>query len=434
LGPDEPERADNLARMALRTAPPEAAPVQGVASPWQGRPGRRLAALTLALLLGLQPVTTDLYLPALPALTQALGATMAQSQLTMSALLLAFGLAQLMWGPLADRFGRRPVLVAGLGLYCAASVGAALAGHIEWLIGWRVAQGAGMAAAVVCARALVRDLFQPHEGARVMSFGLTGLGVIALLSPLLGGLATAVGGWRAALAAVALIGAATLAWLLWRLPETAPALNPRATRPGPLLLQWSRIARHPVFVAWTLLVASAYGGLFVILAGSSYVYINTFGLSPRAYGGAMALGSLAYLAGTFLCRRWLRTAGMAGTVRRAAGFTLASALLMLAFVHAGWQSAWAVLIPQCLYCFAHGMHQPCAQAGAVGPFPHAAGTAAALAGCLLALVAFGIGLWLGANLDGTVKPLAHAFAAGGIATALVALTLVQRLPPQPARR
>ena len=141
-----------------------------------------LIVLVLSLLLGLQPITTDLYLPALPTITQVFGAAMPQAQLTLSALLLAFGLSQLVWGPLSDRFGRRPVLLAGCAMYVLATAASAAAASMEQLIALRVLQGVAMGAGVMAARAVVRDLFAPSEGARIMSKGLTGLGVIALMA------------------------------------------------------------------------------------------------------------------------------------------------------------------------------------------------------------------------------------------------------------
>ena len=387
-----------------------------------------LAATTLALLLGLQPVSTDLYLPAFPLLARELGADMATAQLTMAALILAFGLAQLVWGPVADRLGRRPVLLLGLALFTAASVGCTLAGSIEALIVWRTLQGAAMAAAVVCARAIVRDLYEPVEGARVMSLALTGLGIIALASPLSGGLAAEGFGWRGALALVALVGAATCAWVAVKLPETLRHRNPQATRPAVLWRTWRGIATHRVFLAWAWLVACTYGGLFTLLAGSSFVYIDVLGLSPAAYGAAMAAGSLAYIAGTMLCRHWIVRHGLAGTVQRGGGITLAAGALGLALVAAGVQHWAAVLLPQCLFLFAHGLHQPCGQAGVVAPFPASAGAASALAGFVLALVAFGVGHWLGVALDGRVAPLMHGLAFWSVATCAVAWTLVRRLP------
>ena len=387
-----------------------------------------LAAFTLALLLGLQPVTTDLYLPALPSLTRELGAGMANAQLTMSLLMLSFGLAQMVWGPVADRFGRRPVLLGGLALLTAASVGSALAGSIEVLIVWRALQGASMAAAVVCARAVLRDLYEPAQGAHVMALALSGLGVIALLCPLAGGLAADKWGWRGSLGLVGAIGLSTLAWVAWRLPETLARPNPRATRLAPLLATWWTIGRHRVFLAWSLLVASTYGGLFTVLAGSSFTYIEVLGLSPAAYGAAMAAGSMAYIVGTLACRRWIRLHGMHGAVARGVWFTLAGGGLGAALALAGVQQAWAVLVPQCLYLFGHGQHQPCGQAGIVGPFPAAAGAASALAGLLLSLVAFGVGRWLGGALDGTLRPMMFGLAFWSLVTAGVAWTLVRRAP------
>jgi len=392
------------------------------------RMSRARAAWALALLLGLQPATTDIYLPALPLLARDLQAPMSGAQLTMSALILSFGIAQLFWGPVADRTGRRPVLLAGLGAYVLASVASTLAGSIEALVFWRVVQGATLAAAVVCARAVVRDLYEPADGARVMSMGLSGLAVIAITGPVLGGLAAAEWGWRGALALVAACGAATLAFVVWQMPETLVHRNPRATAPGPLLAAWRDIGRHPTFVAWTLLTSCTYGGLFTLLAGSSFVYMDVLGVGASGYGLAMAAGATSYLGGTFVCRRWIHRVGIERTVRRAAGFTVAGGLAMVGLALAGVQAPWAVLAPQAVFMFAHGIHQPCGQAGLAGPFPQSAGAASALAGFVLSLVAFGIGAWLGQALDGTALPMAAGLCFWSLATGAVALTLVQRLP------
>ncbi len=385
-----------------------------------------LAAFALALLLGLQPATTDIYLPALPLLTRELGATLPAAQLTLSALILAFGLAQLVWGPVSDRFGRRPVLLAALAAYAVASMGSTLAPHIEALIVWRALQGATMAAAIVCARAMLRDLYEPHEGARVMSLALSGLGVVAVGGPLLGGVVAAAWGWRAALGVVAATGALALAFVAWRVPETLRERNPDATRLQPLLRQWALIARHPVFVAWALLVSCSYGGLFTILAGSSFVFMVVLGLGPAAYGAAMASNAAAYFVGTFVCRRWIARHGVAGAVARGGGLTLAGGMSIVALALAGVHAAWAVLLPQWLFSLGHGVHQPCGQAGAVGPFPRAAGSASALAGFMLAATAFAIGLGLGHVLDDSVLPYALMLGFWSLATTAVAWSLVQR--------
>jgi DHA1 family bicyclomycin/chloramphenicol resistance-like MFS transporter len=384
------------------------------------------AALALALLLGLQPVLTDLYLPALPLLRRELSAPMAAVQLTMSALILAFGLSQLVWGPLADRFGRRPVLLCSLSLLVLASVGATLASQIGWLVFWRAAQGATMAAAVVCSRAMVRDLYEPHQGARVMSLGLSGLGVLAIVAPLLGGLLATAFGWRSALGAVACFAVVVLAFVWRALPETLAVRDPRALHGPTLLANSAQVLRHPTFRAWALLITATYGGLFTLLAASSFVYIEVLGLTPAQYGLTMASGSLSYLVGTFFCRRWLLRLGLLGTVRRGAIFSFAGAVGMLACVQ--WPNLAVlpfVLSAHWLFTFGHGIHQPCGQSGAVGPFPQMAGVASALAGCLLALTAFAVGLWLGQAMNGTLVPMALGVGFWGVVTAVVAWTLVQ---------
>lgn len=407
----------NPATGAARVAAPPVRPVLGAA----------VASITLALLLGLQALTTDMYLPALPMLAAELRAPMPAVQLTMSALIMGFGLSQLAWGPVADRFGRRPVLLAGLALHMLSALGAALAPHIEAVVAWRALQGVGMSASVVCARAMLRDLYEPYEGAHVMSRALTGLGLLAIAAPLAGGVLATWAGWRSTMGALSIFGLGLLVYVAWRVPETIRACNLRATQVGPLLRQMRCTFAHPTFRAWTLLVCFAYGGLMVFLAGSSFVLIRGLGLSTWQCGLAMAAGSGSYVIGTIICRFLLRRYGLAGAVVRGAGFTALACVLMLVLGASGTMSVWAVLLPQCLFALGHGVHQPCGQAGAVSPFPHAAGVASALAGFALALAGMAVSTWLGAMLVGT-EPRTYFFTQATLAalTVLVAWTLVRR--------
>jgi DHA1 family bicyclomycin/chloramphenicol resistance-like MFS transporter len=382
--------------------------------------------LLLSLLLGLQPVTTDLYLPALPVLTTGFAAPMNQAQLTLTALLLAFGVSQLVWGPLSDRFGRRPILLIGLSAYVLAAVGSTLAPSMIALIVWRTVQGAAMGAAVMCARAIVRDLYAPVQGARVMSKGLSGLGVIAFLSAPLGGLLTELFGWRFALLALAIFGAASLGMIAWRFEESLQRKNPLALQTTTLLATWSSILRHPTFLAFSALSAASYGGLFTFLAASSFVFMYVLELSKTQYGALMALNSLAYIGGTFLCRHWLPRFGVRRSLKWAGLLSLTGGTLMAVFSLAGVQNVWAIMLPQLLFVIGHGIHQPCGQSGAVGPFPHAAGAASALNGFLMMLAAFAMGSWLGDHMDGTVLPLTLGVWFWSALIALSAWTLVQK--------
>ena len=385
-----------------------------------------LVVVILATLLGIQPVTTDLYLPALPALTGSFSAPMTHAQLTLGALLLAFGVSQLVWGPLSDRFGRRPILLCGLAAYLVAAIGSALAPSMLQLIFWRTVQGAAMGAVVMCARALVRDLYQPQDGARIMSKGLSGLGLLACISAPVGGLLAQYYGWRAALLAVAVFGAAALALVVLRFRETLVAKNPNALQPATLLKTWKNILGNPTFLAFSALSAASYGGLFTFLASSSFVFITLLGLSKTQFGMVMFFTSISYVAGTFLCRRLLLRFSVQQTTAIAAFISLGGGTLMGTLAWAGVVNVWAVLLPIGVFMVGHGIHQPCGQSGAVGPFPQSAGAASAMNGFFMMLVAFGIGSWLGLRMDCTVLPLTNGVWFWSVLIALSAWVLVRK--------
>ena len=385
-----------------------------------------LVVLVLAMLLGIQPVTTDLYLPALPALTGSFAAPMSEAQLTLSSLLLAFGVSQLVWGPLSDQFGRRPILLIGLAAYLVAAIGSALAPNMAQLIVWRTLQGAAMGAVVMCARALVRDLYQPQDGARVMSKGLSGLGVLACISAPVGGLLAQHYGWRAALTAVAVFGALALALVVLRFKETLTHKNPQALQPATLLNTWRSILGNPAFLAYSALSAASYGGLFTFLASSSFVFITRLGLSKTQFGMTMLFTSMSYIAGTFLCRRLLLHFSVPKTTAISACISLTAGTLMGGLAWAGVANVWSILLPMGLFMVGHGIHQPCGQSGAIGPFPKSAGAASAMNGFFMMVVAFGIGSWLGVRMDGTVLPLTNGLWFWSAMIALSAWVLVRK--------
>ena len=389
------------------------------------RPAAVLIVPALATLLGLQPVTTDLYLPALPALQADLQASMTHTQLTLSALLLAFGFAQLLAGPLADRYGRRPVMLAGLLTYVVATLASAAAPDIRLLIACRMLQGIGMAAVVVCARAMVRDLFEPTDGARTMARALSGLGIVALTGPLAGAVLAWLWNWRAAFLACALYAALLLAFAIGWLPETLGQRNASATRLRPLLNAARRILAHPVFRSWALLMAFTYGAIYSFLAGSAFLYINALGASRLGYGLAVSLNSASYIAGTLFCHHLLRKHSMQWTVRRGGLFSMAGALLLCGLALSGAAGFASVTAAFMVVAFGHGHHQPCAQAAVAGPFPALAGTASALAGFFMSALAFAISAWLGVAIDGRPSPILLTQALFAALTALVAWTVVR---------
>ncbi|RSZ33320.1 MULTISPECIES: MFS transporter [unclassified Variovorax] len=338
--------------------------------------------LLLPLLLAAQPVATDSYLPALPAIAKELGS--ASTSLTL--FVLAFGFAQLLCGPLADRFGRRPVLLAGLGCYTVAALGGAFADSVALLAGWRTLQGFSMAAILVCARAAVRDLYPAHEGPHVMARGLTGLGIVGLMAPLLGAWLVQGAGWRWVMAAMAAYAAVLFA-LCWRsFGETRrPVGEGESSAPRG---STRAVFASRSFRAWASVAATTYGGLFCFLLLSPMVYIGYLGWSPAWYGWIPAGGSLVYIFSTTMCRSLLRRYGPVRTVKLGASLSLAGATMQALGCWLMPLSAVPLLFGHAVYCLGHGIHQPCGQAGAVGDLPHLAGRAVSWSGFGMMMVAF----------------------------------------------
>lgn len=386
---------------------------------------RRSAAFVVLLvgMLAVQPLSTDFYLPTLPSLTRAFAASPATVTWTLSALVATFGVTQLFIGPLADRYGRKPVVTFGYAVYCAASVAALGVPSMAGLIVCRMLQGLGMACAFVVARALIRDLYAPQDGARVMARGFTGMSVIALVGPFASGLLDARFGWHAAFVVLALYSGAMALGCMLKLPETNLQRNPQATRLAPLLANYRHILRDREFLGYTAATLFSYGGLFAFISGSSFVFIGVFGLSRPVYGLAFGFIVLGYLCGTVLCRRALARAGMRGTLALGGAISVASGGVMAVLVLAGVWQPWAILLPQFGFMVAHGIVQPTGQAGCVGPFPQMAGAASALNGFAQMAMATAVGAWMGASFNGTPLPLALSVfvASCGVAAACAAL-------------
>lgn len=344
--------------------------------------GHALFGWLLPLLLAAQPMATDSYLPALPEIARDLGS--ASTSLTVFAL--AFGCAQLLCGPLADRFGRRPVLLAGLACYVLAALGAALAASAAGLTGWRALQGMAMAAILVCARAAVRDLYPAHEGPRIMARGLTGLGMVALAAPVLGAYLVQSGGWRAVMVAMAAY-ALLLLVLCWRhFAETHRADAQVPQRGGT-----RAVFASPAFRAWAGIAATTYAGVFCFLLLSPMVYIGHLGLEPARFGWVLAGSSLVYIVSTTACRRLLHRFGPVRSVQGAALLSLAGASIQALGCWLAPASAWPLIAGHAVYMLGHGIHQPCGQAGAVSELPTLAGRAVSWSGFAMMLAAFTLG-------------------------------------------
>lgn len=411
----------------------ETAAAQGAAA----QPGHAATAIGAGMLfllvafMGLQPLSTDMYLPSLPAIGAHFGASPMGVQATLSVFIAVFAIAQLLVGPMSDRFGRRPMVLGGLAVFLAASVAGALAPTLGWLVAARFFQALGVCCTVLCARAIMRDLYEPQIGARVMARAMGWMTAYTLLGPVTGGLLQSLFGWRAAFVALILMAVVLSAAALRMLPETNRHLNPAATRPSALLANYLQIVRNREFIAFTVPVIGSYGCLFSFISGSSYVLIGVLGVPPALYGLAFGFVTVGFLGGTLLARRLQARAGIRATVVAGGALLAAAGLTMTALAAAGVQTVAAVIGPAFFSLMAHGMISPTSQVGAIAAFPRNAGAAAALVGFAMHLAAAGIGWWIGASHDGSTLPLAATIGAIGLATAVLARRLL-RHPPQPA--
>lgn len=381
----------------------------------------------------LQPLSTDLYLASLPALASSFRVPPATVQQTLSAFALGVAVSQLISGPLSDRFGRRPVLLAGLLVYAAASLACAFATRIDGLIAARFVQATGSCTVAVIARAVVRDAYPVGEGAHVIARSSSLLALALLLSPVVGAQLQASFGWRANFALLTLAGATLGLASFLRFAETIAHRDPAAMRPAALLRNYAALAASPAFWAYALPGALSFGMVFVYITGASFALIDVLRVPTRYFGYCFALGVLGYLVGTQACRRMLRRHGLSKTMGVGGAVSLVAGTAFAAGLALGVQHWATVVVAHFLVTLAHGLNSPCAQSGAVAPFPEKAGTAAALLGSLTMLSAFLVATLVGATYDGTLRPLATVSALLGVTLFVAQRTLASHRLPDGAR-
>jgi DHA1 family bicyclomycin/chloramphenicol resistance-like MFS transporter len=397
-----------------------------VAASAQPRPGKREMTALLAGLMALNAFAIDAMIPALPAIGEELGVSDDnRRQLVVVLYMFGFGSTQLIWGPLADRFGRKPVLAVGVGLYSAAALLCGIAGSFTLLIAARFFQGASAAVTRVLVVAMVRDLFEREEMARVMSLVFMVFMVVPVLAPSVGQLILLVAPWRWIFLVLAAYGLIMIAWASLRMPET---LRPEYRRK----LDWRDIGsaawatvREPQSRGYTLALTATFGALTAYIASIQQITFDAFkapemiGLVFAAVAAPMALGSWANA--RFVGRWGLRRVGHGGAV----GFA-AVTLVHVGIAVAGAETLWTFVILQglAMACFAFTSSNLSTLAMEhMGPI---AGTASSVQGVVGTIGGALIGLSIGQAFDGTVMP----FLWGMAGCAVVALVLVLLTEPK----
>ena len=384
--------------------------------------------ILLAAAVALGPLAIDMYLPALPAMGEALSADTGQVQLTLSIYMVGFALAQLICGPLADRFGRKPIMIGGFLLFAIASVVCALATNIETLILCRFLQALGGSAGPVLGRAAVRDIYSPRDAARIMAILASIMALAPAVAPTLGGFMVVSLGWSSiflALGGYALIMAVVVAV---GIPEPMRPENRQSLRIGSLWKNYRAIASDISFLGYTLTNSLTFAGLFAFLSGSSFVLIDFLGVEPQYFGLFFACIVTGYIGGNLTAVGLGRSLTPDQILIRGLIVAVAGGSLMAALATAHIYNVWAVILPQSLLMVGVGMVLPQTMAGALANFPSMAGSASALFGFTQMVVAAIVGALVGHFHDGTSLVMAGIIAACAIAALGSYLLMVQRHP------
>lgn len=378
----------------------------------------------LILLTAIGPASFQIFLPSLPAIRDGFGVDAGTAQLALSLSMLGIAAATLAYGSLADRFGRRPVLLAGMALLLIGSLICAASPTIEVLIAGRVIQAAGGASGMVVSRAIVLDLYGRERAGQVMAGLLAAMMIAPMLATPIGGLLNDMVGWRANFLAIAAAALMTLALVFSRLPETRAASDRgRDARSPRLIDDYRRLIASRCFNGFALQGAFAMAAFTAFMTAAPYAMTGTLRLSGTEVGIAFVLVSVGFAAGSLTASRLPDTLKLwrRALVGSAAG--LAAAGVGLALALGGIWTVWALVAPAAAFGFATGITMPASQAGAIGAVPELSGTASGLSGFFGTFLAAGATQVVGSLSDGTPLPVAigmAALAASSLAAAAIA--------------
>ena len=384
-------------------------------------------ALLLGLLSAVGPFAIDMYLPALPEVASDLKTTEARAALTLTSYFIAFGIAQMVYGPMADAVGRKPPLVIGVAIFLLASVAASLAPSIQWLIAARAVQGFGAATLMAVPRAVIRDMASGPAAARMMAAIMIVISVSPMLAPLTGSIVMAWGGWREIFAVLAVAALLSLSLILFVLPETLAPEHRRPVRPAAMMQGAVLLIRDRRFMGLTLIGGFGMASFFVFLASASFVYTRQYGLSPTGFSLAFAVNAVGFFSASQLAGRLAERHGLERVIALAITGFAGATLSLTALVWLGFDSLPVVVIGLFLGNFCLGLAMPTAMVMSLDPHPDIAGLASSLGGTIQMLTGGAMIGLAGLFLDNSAATMVPAIALCALLAWITAWASLPRL-------
>lgn len=382
--------------------------------------------LLLGALAACGPLSVDMYLPSLPAMAHGFGVAEGFAQLTLTTFLIGFSVGMLIYGPLSDAYGRRPILLTGITIYAISSLCCVFAPSILSLAGLRFVQALGAGAASVLARAIVRDSHAPSQAARVLSFLQIVTSIGPLLAPLIGGQMLLLGGWRAVFVLLTLYGAVCAVLVRYRVPETWPREKRAASALRNSFFAYGRLLTDPTAIGHLLCGGMSYAAMFAYIAGTPFVYIDYYKVAPQHYGLFFAVNIIGLVGGNYLNVRLVGRLGTLKMISWASGVSIIAALMTGIVCATGWGGLPALALFLFFVVSTTGVLGANCVTDLMHRYPNNAGAAAALFGS----VQFGLGALAGGVLgllsNGTPQALGEVIVLCGVC-AFLGRTILIRL-------
>ncbi|RYZ25994.1 MAG: Bcr/CflA family efflux MFS transporter [Chitinophagaceae bacterium] len=382
---------------------------------------RSLFILLLGLLSAIGPFSIDMYLPGFPTIAADLNTTVDQVSYSLSSFFVGICVGQMICGPLLDRFGRKKPLYVGLVLYIIASLGCAVAGSIEALIGFRFLQALGGCVGMVAPRAIIRDVFPVNENAKIFSLLVLVIGVSPIVAPTAGSFFISAFGWHSVFVVLAIVTAILFIAVIFFLPESKRPDPNFSLRPKPILNSFLYVIKEPQFYTYALTGAISSAGLFAYLSGSPYVFMELYKVTEQHYSWIFALIAAGLIGSSQLNNLFLKRYSSEQIIKVVLLMQTLVGLTLAIGTATGFLGLYSTIFLIFLFLSCQGFSFPNSSALSMAPFNKEAGSASALMGALQMGIGAVASALVGLFFNNTALPMAAVMAACAFAAFIILL-------------